>query len=164
MILWEHSNTVIYLINKNNPINLEYFIWTIDSIIASSRLSKHFFIDATFHHPKSYEEFIIIIFKDTIIHEYFPCFYILVNNKSEVMYDIIFKAIKRILTQNEIYNLEIKTITTDSEIALINAVNNNFPNVQRIGCWFHLKQDLIRNARIFGLLNEKNKDIDINIT
>ena len=27
-----------------------------------------------------------------------------------------------------------------------------------------MKQDLIRNARIFGLLNKKNKDIDINIT
>ena len=28
--------------------------------------------------------------------------------------------------------------------------------------WFHLKQDLIRNARTLGLSNKKNKDIDIN--
>ena len=164
LILWEHTNTVIYVSNKKDPISVEYFIWTIDSIIARSRLSKHYFIDATFHHPKDYEEFIIIIFKDTVVHEYFPCFYILVNNKSEVMYDLVFKSIKRILTQNYIYNLEVKTITTDTELALVNAVNNNFPNAQRIGCWFHLKQDLIRNARIFGLMNKKNKDADINLT
>ena len=70
----EHSNTVIYLNNKKDPINAEYFIWTIDSIIERSRLSKHFFIDTTFHHPKDYEELIIIMFRDTIIHEYFPSF------------------------------------------------------------------------------------------
>ena len=36
-----------------------------------------------------------------------------------------------------------------------------------IGDWAqspYLKQDLIRNARIMGLLNKRNKDIDINIT
>ena len=45
------------------------------------------------------------------MHEYFPCFYILVSNKSEVMYDLDFKSIKRILTKNFIYNLEVETIT-----------------------------------------------------
>ena len=164
LILWEHINTAIYVSNKITPINVEYFICSNDSIIARSRLSKYFFIDATFLHPKDYEELIIIVFKDTLIHEYLPCFYILVNNKSEVMYDMIFKSIIKILTQNNIYRLEVKTITTDTEIALINAVNNNFPNAQRIGCWFHLKQDLIRNARSFGLMNKKNKDVDINLT
>ena len=89
LILWEHTNIVIYVSNKKDRINVEYFIWTINSIIAWSRLSKHYFIDATFHHPKDYEELIIIIFKDTGVHEYFPCFYILVNNKSEVMYDLV---------------------------------------------------------------------------
>ena len=75
-----------------------------------------------------------------------------------------FKSLKRILTQNELYQLNIKTITTDTEVALINAINANFQETQKIGCWFHLKQDLIRNARIMGLLNKRNKDIDINIT
>ena len=32
------------------------------------------------------------------------------------------------------------------------------------GCWFHLSQDLNREARLMGLLNNKNKNIDINIT
>ena len=80
------------------------------------------------------------------------------------MYDIVFRSIYRILSQNNMYILNIKTITTDSELALINSVNSNFKEAQRIGCWFHLKQDLIRNARTLGLLNKKNKDIDINNT
>ena len=62
------------------------------------------------------------------------------------------------------YSLNIKTITTDTELALINALNSNFKESLRIRCWFHLKQDLIRNARFLGLLNKKNKDIDINNT
>ena len=86
------------------------------------------------------------------------------TNKTEILYDLIFKSVKRIITQQNIYSLHILTITRDTEIALINAVNNNFPNVTRIGCWFHLNQDLIREAKIMGLFNSKNKEIDANIT
>ena len=155
LILWDQGNTVIYNSNKKSPLTVEYFIWSTASIISRARVADHLFIDGTFHHPKEYEELIIIIFKDIIIHEYLPGFYILVSNKSEQMYDIVFRSIIRILTQNNIYILNIKSITTDTELALINDINSNFKGVQRLRCWFHLKQDLIRNARIFGLLNKK---------
>ena len=81
------------------------------------------------------------------------------SNKTEELYDLIFKGIKRILTQQYIIKLNISTITTDSEIALINNVKNNFEKTQRIGCWFNLNQDLIREAKIMGLFNSKNKNI-----
>ena len=48
------------------------------------------------------------------------------TNKTEILYDLIFKSVKRILTQNNIDDLNIKTITTDTEVALIKAINNNF--------------------------------------
>ena len=86
------------------------------------------------------------------------------SNKTEILYDLIFKSVIRIISQQNAYTLNILTITTDTEIALINAVNNNFPKVTRIGCWFHLNQDLIREAKIMGLFNKKNKEIDTNIT
>ena len=89
-----------------------------------------------------------------------PGFLILMSNKTEILYDMVFKSVIRILTQNYIYKLNIYTITTDTELALINAIQMNFPNTQRIGCWFHLKQDLLREARILGLLNNKNKNIN----
>ena len=131
-------------------------------MISRARVSNHYFVDATFHHPKDFCELMLII--DIIIHEYIPGFYILLSNKSKMLYDLAFKSVKRILTQNGLYQLNIKTITTDTEPALINAINENFNDAQRIGCWFHLKQDLIRNARTMGLLNKRNKGIDINIT
>ena len=54
-----------------------------------------------------------------------------------------FKSVKNLLTQNNIYKLQIITNTTDTETALINAINNNFDNLHRIGCWLHLKHDLM---------------------
>ena len=60
--------------------------------------------------------------------------------------------------------MSINTITTDTEIALINAIKTNFPNTQRIGCWFHLKQDLLKEAKTLGLLNKSNAKINPEIT
>ena len=106
----------------------------------------------------------IIIFKDFITAEYYPGFYILMSNKTEILYDLILKSISRIITQQEIYKIDFITITTDTELALINAINNNFPETKRLGCWFHLSQDLIREARIMGLLNSKSNKINVNTT
>ena len=39
------------------------------------------------------------------------------SNKTEAMYDLIFKSVKRILTQQYIFELNIITITTDTELA-----------------------------------------------
>ena len=108
-------------------------------MIARCRIANHLFIDATFHHPKGYHQLLIIIFKDIVIAQYLPAFYVLMSNKTENLYDLIFKSIIRILTQNNLYDLDIQSITTDTETALINAVNNNFKKAKRIGCWFHLK-------------------------
>ena len=153
MILWEYNNSPIYTSNKKNPIPSEYFIWSTSQIISRARLTSHLFIDGTFHHPSGFSQLLIIIFKDIVTSDYLPGFYILMSNKTEILYDLIFKSVIRILTQNNIYQLQIKTITTDTELALINAVKNNFANSQRIGCWFHLKQDLIREAKVLGLFN-----------
>ena len=79
------------------------------------------------------------------------------SNKTEILYDLIFKAVIRLITQQNIFKLEFQTITTDTENALINAVTNNFPEVHRLGCWFHLNQNLIMEARTMGLFNSKNK-------
>ena len=77
---------------------------------------------------------------------------------------MIFKSIKNILSRNNIYELKIDTITTDTELALINAIHINFPNTQRNGYWFHFKQDLMREDKILGLLKNKNRKINPQIT
>ena len=129
-------------------------------IISLARITNHLFIDDTFHHPYNFSQLLIIIFKDVISSEYIPCFFILMSNKNEILYTMIFKLIINILTQQNIYKLNIRTITTDTEIALMNAINTTFPNCQRIGCWFHLKQDLLRESKTLGLLNKNNAKIN----
>ena len=81
------------------------------------------------------------------------------SNKTENLYDLIFKSIIRILTQNNLYDLDIQSFITDTEIALINTVKNNFKKAKRICFWFHLKQDLVQ-AKIYGLLNKNNKNFN----
>ena len=72
------------------------------------RKSNYLFIDATFHHPKGYAQLLTINYKDIKTLEYYPGFYILISNKTEIIYDMIFKSIKNILSQNNIYNLKIE--------------------------------------------------------
>ena len=73
-------------------------------MISLAKASNHYFIDTTFHHPKDFSELMIIIFKDIIINEYLPGFYILLSNKIKILYDLAFKSLKRILTKNDLYH------------------------------------------------------------
>ena len=62
-----------------------------------------------------------------------------------------------IITNNRKIDLDVVSIISDSEIALNNIIKKYFPNSQRIACYFHFKQDLLRNLRTYGLYNESNK-------
>lgn len=84
---------------------------------------KTFIFRWSIHIPKYYEQLLINLFKDIISSLYLPAFFILMSNKTEVLYDVIFKSIYNILNQNDIYNLDFDTISTDTEIALINGLN-----------------------------------------
>ena len=86
------------------------------------------------------------------------------SNKREESYKRVFNSIIEILTQNFIYDLPLKSITTDSEISLINVVEETFLGIQRIGCFYHLKENIENYANTVGLLNENNKYININET
>lgn len=81
-----------------------------------------------------------------------------------LLYEYIFKSIKNILTQNNNYELELNSITTEAEEALIKSINNTFDKYQYILCYFHYKQNLLQNVREFGLFNQKNKNLDFNNT
>jgi len=139
IILWDHRNPILYLPNKKHPITSEYFIWSHDQLISRAKVAKNFYIDGTFHHPKNFSRILIIIIKDVIINEYIPCFYILMSHRNEILYTLVFQSINNILTQNRHYELNLTTITTDAEKALINGINNIFTNITLLSCWIHLK-------------------------
>ena len=74
--------------------------------------------------------------------------FILLNKKSEDIYNASLESEYNIITQQGVYDLSLESICTDTEIALMNACMKNFSNVQRIICFFHYKQDLIRNIKL----------------
>ena len=121
------------------------------------RESKVFFIDATWYQPHGFQQLLIIMFKDVITHEKYPGFYITMNNRTEELYTRIFYSILNILTQNMIFNLKLKFIVTDTEMALINAINTVFVNIKRIGCYFHLKYDCFLYLKKNIFLMKKRK-------
>ena len=85
------------------------------------------------------------------------------SNKTEILYYLVFKAVIRLIMQQNIFKLEFQTISTNIEIALINAAINNFPEVHCHGCWFDLNKDLIRQTRTMGLLIAKIKKLALKL-
>ena len=55
------------------------------------------------------------------------------------------------LTQNNTVSYNLETVTSDSEFALIQAINDAFPQAQRIGCYYHYINDIKRNLAIYNL-------------
>lgn len=108
---------------------------------------KTFIFRWSIHIPKYYEQLLINLFKDIISSLYLIAFFILMSNKTEVLYDVIFKSIYNILNQKDIYNLDFDTISTDTEIALINGLNYNFKNF----CRFHLNKYIINVIFLYFL-------------
>ncbi len=67
-------------------------------MLSKTRLAKHLFKDGTFHHPIGYNQLLIVIFKDIVSSGYLPGCYILMSNKTEILYVLVFKSFKRIIT------------------------------------------------------------------
>ena len=78
---------------------------------------------------------------------------------SQDLCDTVFNILINLLTNDRKIDLEVQSIITDTEKALINAIKKYFPNSQRIACYFHFKQDILRNLKIYGLYKENNKVI-----
>ena len=99
------------------------------------------------------------MYKDIITELKIPGIFILLSGKNQFLYDYIFSSIINIVTNNRKFDLNILSIVSDSEKALVNSIKKNFPNSLRISCYFHYKQDLIRNIKQYGLYKKKDKEI-----
>ena len=137
--------------------SLEYIIWGNEENIKRIRKAKHYYIDGTFHHPKEFKQLLILMYKDVITNLKIPGIYILTNGRSQDLYEAIFFSLINLLTNDRNIELEVQSIITDTEKALINIIKKYFPNIQRIACFFHYKQDILRNLKSYGLYKENNK-------
>ena len=126
----------------------------ISFLILRTRDSEYLKIDSTFHYPKGFAQLMIIMYYDQVIDKYIPSIYIVMNSKTESTYDLVLENVYKLI------NIELKTkkifkcITTDNELGLINSIHKIFPKSFRISCWFHMKQNLVKRAKIMGLTKE----------
>lgn len=76
---------------------------------------------------------------------------------------MIIKTVIKIMTQDNIYKLNIKSITSDDEYALVKAIKSNFKNVDNFICLYHFKKNLISQLKIEGLMKKNFKKSSIYI-
>ena len=137
--------------NNKNLNYLEYIIWGNAENIMRIKATKNLFVDGTFHHPPGYYQMIIIMYKDIITNLKNPGLYILLNSKKEILYDLVFESIVKNIFANDLGALNLETIVTDQEEALVNTIKKFFPNSKRISCLFHYKHDILRSLKSYGL-------------
>lgn len=128
----------------------EFMIWATNECIALLRYNSHTFIDCTFKStPSQFTQCLIIMVYDHATELYIPCVYALLTGKNECLYSSIFHEIIVLLE----YNWMPKIITTDFEMALIKSIKYEFPESKLHGCYFHLKQAILRKLINFKISN-----------
>ena len=109
------------------------------------------FIDATFSIvPTSFYQLLTIIVYHTSTRTYAPAAFILMNGKHERLYGAVFSSLVSVCKG---YNIHLKPlkVMSDFELALRNAIQEVFPSVELMGCFFHYCQCLWMHASKLGL-------------
>ena len=140
--------------NHNTGKIKEYkaIIWASDINIAHAKKSNHFYIDSTFIRPIGFHQLLVVLYKDILTSKNYPLSYVIMNNKTEKLYREIFNYLESIININNREIINNITITIDFELAELNAIKNIYPNIRLIGCWFHFKKNIVKNAKKKGLL------------
>ena len=108
---------------------------------------------------------VIILYYDSKSCKRYQGLFALINNKSKDGYIKLFESIRNILTVEKTKNLNLKTITTDFELGLINALEIVFPGVRKVGCFYHFVRAIKEKFKSLGLLkdmgNKENSNINL---
>ena len=87
----------------------------------------------------------------------FPGLFAITNNKHEEGYYYKFNKIKHILIIEGTVNLSLKSYTINFEIGLINILYKIFPNIKKVGFYFHYKRALRNKVNKLKVLNSEKK-------
>ena len=153
MYLKDVCNSYIYKSNGKDMFWHKHIIWCSNFFINRMKSTMHLYIDGTFITTKDYKQLIIIMFFDDSSKRKIPGCYILINNKTQNGYLKVFSEFKRIITLEETVSLNLKSISTDFEIGIINSIKILFPKIRHVGCLFHYVQSIYRNMRALNLIN-----------
>ena len=101
----DYCNTYIYENNGKKIHNHEHIIFISDFQINKIIESPHLYFDGTFVYPKEFAQMIIVLYYDTLINKRALGAFILLNNKKENSYLIIFQSFKHIITLRKNYRI-----------------------------------------------------------
>lgn len=96
--LQDYCYTLLYNSKGSKKFIHEHIIFCSDYFIKKLRLSKHWYIDGTFVKPPNFKQLIIILFFDENTNDKYPALYALINNKTKVGYEYLFKKIYNIIS------------------------------------------------------------------
>jgi len=157
----EYLSKYIYKnINSEEQIQHEHIIFMSPFQIRRMAKSKHLYFDCTFVYPKDFSQLIIILYFDDDIQKRAPGCYILINNKTENGYKMAFKSFKEIITLGNTIELSLVSYSTDFEKALYNSLEDTFPNIRRLGCFFHFSYNIRKKLKEYNIIKKENINED----
>ena len=146
---------------KKNDTNktAKIVIWTSDFQLNRLRLTNHWYTDGTFTiAPSNYHQLLTIAIRDPNTSFIKPALWAILDSKEEESYYQAFRIIKDIASNSGRLDWNLTSITLDFEPGLINGFKRVFLETRVIGCLFHFKQALYREAKIQGLTIDKLKE------
>lgn len=84
-----------------------------------------------------FSHLLIVLYLDKDINKKALGAYILLNNQREQSYNKVLKEFKHIITLENTIDISHISYTTDFEQALANELEEIFPNIRRLGCFYH---------------------------
>lgn len=130
-------------------------IFTTDDNLDAMVTYNNWFMDGTFKCAPDifYQIFSIHI----LLHgSVYPVVYALLPNKQQATYERFFVAL------NSLRQFNPTTVSSDFEMAILNAVNTIYPSADTCGCFFHFCQCIYRKVQDCGLQAEYSQ-IDFNM-
>lgn len=158
--LRDYRYCLIYNANGKKMFKHEHIIWCSNYFIKKLRASEHWYIDGTWIYPKSFKQLIGILYIDNKTSKRYPALFALINNKFTEGYLELFKQIKSLVTLENSKELNLTPYTIDFELGLISALNNIFPKIRCIGCYYHYCMNIFKHAKRYKLNNNESKKIN----
>lgn len=123
-----------------------------ESHINWSHQMKKLYVDGTFTlAPLLFSQvYVVMAEKGGFV---FPVIYALLPNKTQDTYRRMLDAVKTLWP-----NLNPTSVSTDFELAALNAINATFPRAQMFGCLFHLAKNMKKKLASEGLMEMYNMD------
>jgi len=160
LFMRDFTSTYIYKTkNSEQLIKHEHIIFISPFQIRKILSSLHLYIDCTFIYPKDFKQLLVILYYDEEIEKRAPGCYILLNNKTENGYKLALTNFKKIVTLDNTRDLALISYSTDYEKALYNALEDIFPNIRRLGCYFHYSYNLRKKLKEYNIIKMENNEI-----